>query len=298
MSITLTCSCGAQFEFEPGCNAADAICPACGRVLNVTITGVPTAPATPPKRARPWGLWATIGFSLIVLAVLFLLQGVVAVAFMMLAWKDTPQASDEEVLAAVVSNGLCLSIATLVAGPCCVALVCLFARLRRGLPITEYLALQKPAARAVGKWVLILAAFICCTDLLTWLLGGAVVPEIMVRAYETAGSPLLLYLALFVMAPLFEEIYVRGFVFPGIRHSRLGPVGAVLITALMWAGLHVQYDVYAMITIFGMGIVLGSARLATGSTAVTILMHAFANVLATGELLVKVHLLSQPPVPS
>lgn len=171
-------------------------------------------------------------------------------------------------------------------------MVCLFAWARRGQPIMEYLGLKKPAARAVGNWILILAAFLCCTDLLTWLLGRAIVPEVMIRVYETAGSPLLLYLALLVVAPFSEEVYIRGFLFPGIRYSRLGAVGAILITALVWAGLHVQYDLYGMIIIFGMGVVLGFARLTTRSTSVTILMHAFANMVATSELLVKVHLLS------
>jgi membrane protease YdiL (CAAX protease family) len=171
-------------------------------------------------------------------------------------------------------------------------LVCLFAWVRRGQSVREYLGLRTPSRRAVGKWLLILAALICCSDLLSLLLGRPIVPEIMIRVYKTSYSPLLLYLALFVMAPVFEEVFIRGCLFRGIRHSRLGASGAILITALVWAGLHLEYDIHDMGTIFAMGIALGFARLMTGSTTVTIVMHAFANIVATGELLIKVHLLS------
>ena len=105
----------------------------------------------------------------------------------------------------------------------------------------------------------------------------------MTTAYETAGFLPLLWFALICLAPMFEEIFFRGFMFSGIRHSRLGGAGAILITSLVWAGIHLQYDAYQMATIFAGGLLLGTARLKTNSVYLTIGMHAIWNILATIE---------------
>ena len=188
---------------------------------------------------RPWGFWATVGLSLAVFAVYLVLQGIVIAGF---ALAESPRNSgvSARLIADLESNGLCLSVATLVSGPCCVGLVILFAWLRRGYPVTEYLGLQMPTRSVVRKWVLALAGFIFITDTLTYLLGRPIVPEFMVNVYETAHFTPLLYLALIVMAPVFEEVFIRGFLLAGIRHSPLGATGAVLLTALAWSGIHLQ----------------------------------------------------------
>ena len=57
-----------------------------------------------------------------------------------------------------------------------------------------------------------------------------------------------------------------------------------LLTALIWALIHVQYSAYEIAIIFIMGIMLGIVRLRTGSLWSAILMHAFMNFVATLQL--------------
>jgi hypothetical protein len=86
---------------------------------------------------------------------------------------------------------------------------------------------------------------------------------------------------LVLVAPLSEELFFRGFLFAGVLHSPLGSWGAVGLTSLAWAATHLQYDLYGMATVFAGGLLLGYARLRTGSIVPGLLMHALMNLLAT-----------------
>jgi len=97
-----------------------------------------------------------------------------------------------------------------------------------------------------------------------------------------------LILALLVAAPIFEELFFRGFLLSGFSRTFLQPGGAVVVTSLAWSSIHVQYDVYGILTIFASGVILGFARLKTNSTLTTIIMHALMNLIATVETIIYV----------
>jgi hypothetical protein len=109
-------------------------------------------------------------------------------------------------------------------------------------------------------------------------------PDFMVDAYATAYFAPLFWLAIIVAAPLFEEVFFRGFLFEGFQHSRLGPLGAVFLTSLAWTILHVQYGAYELGTIFGLGVVFGVARLKTQSIYPPLAMHSLFNLFAMAQL--------------
>ncbi|NJN23147.1 MAG: CPBP family intramembrane metalloprotease [Acaryochloridaceae cyanobacterium RL_2_7] len=58
------------------------------------------------------------------------------------------------------------------------------------------------------------------------------------------GTPIWLFLAIVIMAPLFEEFLFRGFMFKGMENSWLGILGTILVTSFIWAIIHVQYDLF------------------------------------------------------
>jgi membrane protease YdiL (CAAX protease family) len=90
----------------------------------------------------------------------------------------------------------------------------------------------------------------------------------------------LLWLAVVVGAPVGEEIFFRGFLFAGLAKSRLGGTGAIVLSSLAWAVIHVQYDPFDMAYIFLLGLVIGAFRLKTNSLWPPILMHALVNLIA------------------
>jgi membrane protease YdiL (CAAX protease family) len=238
--------------------------------------------------ASPWGFWATIGLSMAVLGVFVAVQTAVAVPFVFLEMQRQPAISPRTLATKLESNGLLLSLATLLSAPPCIGLVLLFAKLRKGISVGRYLGLNPVAKRAAFFWCLSLVLFMLFSDGLNDLEGREMVPEQMTRAYQTAGFLPLLWIALILFAPVFEEVFFRGFLFTGIRHSRLGGAGAIVISALTWAGVHMQYDVYQISVIFAGGLLLGMARLRTDSVYLTMAMHMLWNLLATVETAVVV----------
>ena len=129
-----------------------------------------------------------------------------------------------------------------------------------------------------------LSALRLSLDLLTRLLERPIVPEFMVNVFETAYFIPLLWVAFIIAAPLFEEIFFRGFLFEGFQHSRLGMIGTVSLTSLAWTVLHVQYGAYELSTIFVLGIVFGVARLKTRSVYPPLAMHSLFNLFAMVQL--------------
>lgn len=236
----------------------------------------------------PWGFWATMGLGLSVFVVTQLVVAVVFGLALVLVVGDVRV--DSEALEGLTTNGLFVAVTTCTVAPLSIGLVILFVVVRRGWRIDRYLGLQKVGAGQVIGWVGIAFFLALLYNGLALLLGRPIVSEFMIEAYETAFFTPLLWLALVVAAPLYEEILFRGFLFRGIQHSRLGPAGAIVITSLLWAPLHLQYDLFGVVSIFVGGFVLGLARLRTGSIYTPILMHAFNNLLATIETAVKLAL--------
>jgi hypothetical protein len=119
----------------------------------------------------------------------------------------------------------------------------------------------------------------------------------MIETYLTAGSVALLWLAIVVAAPLAEEVLFRGFLFTGFAASPLGAMGTIFLTSLVWAAIHVQYDLYGRFMIFLSGLLLGWARWRTQSVTTPILMHSFMNLVAMLETGIVADRIPDPPTP-
>lgn len=166
-----------------------------------------------------------------------------------------------------------------------------FIYLRKGIKFREYLGLNKISGREILKWTSSILLFILLMDTLSFLLGKPIVPGFMEKAYETAYFTPLLFLAFIVAAPLFEEFFFRGFLFVGIQNSKLGFSGAAIITSVLWASIHLQYDIYGITQIFLAGLLLSYARIRSGSLYPCIIMHSLMNLVATVEVIVKLKVL-------
>src|SRR3989304_2435238 len=196
--------------------------------------------------AKSVGLWATLGFSAIILAFHAVLQILVAGVFVSIAKAETPELNLEVYARSLSSNGFCIAIMGVVSGLVCTPLTLLFTKLHRNISVKNYFGFKEPLKREWVQWLLILAAFLFLSDGVSLLLRQPIVPPFMVDVYKTASSLPALLFAIVVVAPIFEEVFFRGFLFQGIRYSRLGPVGAIGISSLVWAVIHLQYNVYGM----------------------------------------------------
>jgi membrane protease YdiL (CAAX protease family) len=230
--------------------------------------------------ARHWGLLGTVLWGIGIAITFIVLQSIVMVAYLS---RDDATLSDEQLRALLeANNGVAISLATLLTAVLCIPLIFGIAKLKRGSLLREYLAIKAVSLKPLGQWLGVTVVFLLVSDLLTSALGKPIVPEFVKAAYASAEPVWLLWLALAIGAPLFEEVFFRGFLFKGFERA-LKPTGAIILTAAIWAGIHLQYDLYNMTIIFVLGLLLGVARSRTGSIVAPIAMHALANVVACTE---------------
>ena len=111
-------------------------------------------------------------------------------------------------------------------------------------------------------------------------LGRNIVSDFQLNIYRTAsatGYLTWLWLAVVVIAPIGEETLFRGFLFRGWHRAPHDAWPVIIVTALLWAIIHPQYDLYFIAQVFAFGLVLGWFRWITGSTILTMLMHGLIN---------------------
>ncbi|WP_216208828.1 CPBP family intramembrane glutamic endopeptidase [Amycolatopsis aidingensis] len=86
-----------------------------------------------------------------------------------------------------------------------------------------------------------------------------------------------------LLAPLTEELLLRGALWNGLRHHHVPAWVILLLTALVFALLH--GEPHRTVALLGQGVAIGAARLITGRTGASVVAHA-ANNLPPAVLLV------------
>jgi uncharacterized protein len=145
----------------------------------------------------------------------------------------------------------------------------------------EYLGYKPPRRSEVVIAVAVLAALIVAGDTVSWLAGRHIVDRFQTDIYQAAKSanllPLLL-VAITVLIPIGEESLFRGFLFRGWLRSPRHAWPVILLTAALFAVIHVQYDWFLITQVFAFGVLFGWIRWATGSTILTMLLHGLVNL--------------------
>jgi hypothetical protein len=157
-----------------------------------------------------------------------------------------------------------------------IAAVLYFLR-RRGLSWRHELGLAAPRAGPAALWLAAWIAWMALTEwaIVTWGLEQArpwpdYPPHIVALRVAAIG----------LAGPAAEEVVFRGLAIGRLRRTRLGARGAIVLAAVGWAAVHVQYGPATMAQIAADGLLLGAARVTTGSLYVPIAMHALGNLLS------------------
>jgi membrane protease YdiL (CAAX protease family) len=152
---------------------------------------------------------------------------------------------------------------------------------RRGRSLEEELALRWPGIVAALPWLAAFGVLVALEARLEPLLG--IPPAEPWGSRYAAGERALRVLGIVLVAPVAEELIFRGALFTRLARTRLGAAGAVVTTAVAFAGLHVQYGLSALALILVDGIFYGSARARTRSSLVPLLCHMLGNAYAAWE---------------
>lgn len=235
--------------------------------------------------APRWGLGATLAWTAFVLALFYVLQ-VFFFGIILGASMPPGRTPGESEVAKLAGNGDFIAAAIFVVDPLCILALLGIVKACNGATFADSLAVVPPRAGWARIWIPALIVFAMASDMLTWVLGKPIVPEFMQVAWATADK-VSLTIAVAAVAPVTEELIFRGFLISGLRPTRLGASGAVLVSSLAWAAIHGQYDFYGVATIFALGVLLGTARVRTGSVAVPIALHSLSNIISTIETIVQ-----------
>ena len=234
-----------------------------------------------PYDVKPWGRLATFGLGLVAM-----LAGQFAALLALSWWLGSGMA----VMPDFSGDGVAVTLIIFVSTPIQLLLLATFAQ-RKGGNALAYLGLTLPRRSEVVFGVAVTVALIIAGNVVSWLLGKNIVTSFQTDIFRTASEAgflplLLLWLAVVVVTPLGEETLFRGFLYRGWLQSRRDAWLVIVMTALFWALIHVQYDWYVTGQIFAFGLLLGWMRWATGSTILTIMLHALINLEGMIETLV------------
>jgi membrane protease YdiL (CAAX protease family) len=250
-------------------------------ILTEPLRGAPEAATAPPPPApQRWGFWATSAWGLAMFAALYAAQIVIALG--VIIWLAIDPASSPDIHA-LMSHAIMVSATTLGCVPVTLLAIALAVRLAR-VPFADYLALKPVGMKALLLALACTLGYGTVTSVVGYLAGFPTSP-FAIELYRTArdtGTAPLMFLAVAIGAPLNEEFLFRGFLMRGWAVSRLGAVGAIVLTSAIWAAIHIQYDWFGVSEIFGLGLLLGYVRLRTGTLLVPLMMHAVYGIAAMG----------------
>jgi membrane protease YdiL (CAAX protease family) len=242
--------------------------------LNPEYPPVTAAPAE--VRPRIWKFWATALWGLFIFAMMFV--GQIAVIGWFVLQHDGP--IDMATAVHVVSGGIPISLSVIAGLPAVVAALWLAIHLSH-TPFADYLALRRTSWKNLVIGVAGLVVVVMGWDLVSRATGRDITPGFMVDVLKSArddGALWLLVFAFCVAAPISEELFARGFLYRGWSETFLRPAGAILMSSVVWTGLHLQYDWYFFGEVFSIGLLLGYLRYRSGSTWLTIVLHGLNNL--------------------
>ncbi len=191
----------------------------------------------------------------------------------------------------IARDGVAVTLLICLSTPLQVVLLTFFAR-RAGARAGDYLGFTMPRKRDAALGIIAVGILTLVSDGVSWLLGHNIVTPFQSEIYRTASTAgwlPWLWLTIVVMTPIGEETLFRGFLFRGWHRSPRDAWAVIGMTALLWAIIHIQYDLYVIGQVFAFGVLLGWFRLVTGSTTLTILLHGLANGEAMLETVLALH---------
>ncbi len=237
----------------------------------------------PKSTNEYWRLGATIVFSLLILLSFIISQMLAFTFYAKSKFAEYPATDEVAYFNSLLSNGDAISMAEIPATIIGIIMTFVFILLHKHQSIENYLHLHPVDGKTLLKYLGVMIITIFALDMVATLADHPT-PQIMLDIYHSAKQPVLLWFALIIAAPFFEEILFRGFLFEGLRHSSLGFIGSTILASALWAGIHLQYGLYEIVIIFFVGLILAYAKAKTGSLYTPIAMHSLMNFAAVVEI--------------
>jgi membrane protease YdiL (CAAX protease family) len=233
-----------------------------------------------------WGAWPTAGFGCGLVVVSVIVAMLIGIVFLVIEFSGDSAESKTKLAQDLMTNGLYISVSNIAIAIIGTGLIMLLVKMRHTISIVEYLGLRPISIKTILVSLAIAAGIIIFIEGISHVLGKPITPESELNVFRNSDWPVLLWVTLIVFVPIFEETLFRGFLFEGFRQSRMGAIGAVILTAFLWALSHINYGAYGIAMMFVVGIALGVMRFRTASLWSTLSMHALVNLVAVIQIVI------------
>jgi membrane protease YdiL (CAAX protease family) len=223
------------------------------------------------RAETPWGPWPATFAALVVVALSLIVPITATIAF---DFADRSRSGPPDPAILAGWGPLLLSQSVMLYGAIWLAS-------RWDARPTAVLALR-PEPLPVS-WLTLYFLVIGLTSLAYTLVVFAWQPEIVVADMETfrplvQSSAWPIYaLIIIVGAPLSEELLFRGFLQSALSASRIGYIGASVVTTILWASLHFQYSIFGIAEIVVVGFSLCWVLHRIGTLWATVILHGLYN---------------------
>jgi len=240
-------------------------------------------PPVPERGPRVWKFWGTLLWGLVIFAAMFVGQAM-AVVVMLVAQR---RPFDMAEVGQVVGNGWTLSLSVVMGLPAVIAAIWLAAKIAR-ISFGDYIAAHGFSWKMFLAGAVALAVLIEGWDLVATATGRETTSGFMggiMKSAQDNGAFWLLLFAFCVAAPMSEEFFARGFLYRGWSESFLRPLGAIVLSSLVWTSMHLQYDWFFLGEVFSIGLLFGYLRYRSNSIWLTVILHGLNNLAATMQTL-------------
>ena len=234
-----------------------------------------TAVEPPPPRFPAWSAWDILAVLVFTVVAIFLFS--IVAMFVARALPAYHGLSFTELATKVATNAEVIVGAQAVAYLFVLLFIYLLVRSRSDAPFGEAIRWNWPGART--------PAFLFGGVVLALVVDGLSrflpIPKSlpMDNFFTNAASAYMMAIFGITLAPLLEELFFRGLLYPLLRR-KTGVVVAILLTALAFAGIHGAQLGYAwapILSIFVVGVVFTVVRERLNSVAASFLMHCGYN---------------------
>lgn len=247
----------------------------------------PHSPLVTVAPPRTLGFWRTTLWGLLVIVAFFVGQ-LTPIGYFLITFPGHLNSIEafQEALIKTASSPLTVALSAIMGLPGLLIPIYFAVRYTR-LSFAEYLGLRwtnwKNLAFGVVGMVVILGVW----ELVSAVTGREEASSSfmidMLKTAEGDGTVWLLVIAFCVAAPISEELMARGFLYRGWSDSFLRIPGAIILSSLIWTVLHLQYDWFALLNVFSLGVWFGYLRSRTHSTYLTMVLHGLNNLAATAQ---------------
>jgi membrane protease YdiL (CAAX protease family) len=248
-------------------------------------------PGNPPQQVAPaqhqprtLGFWRTTLWGVLVILGFFAAQTLPLGYFIARAGPFDSFEAFQLALTKIASSPMTVALSAIMGVPGLLVPMFFAVRYTR-TPFGEYLGLRWSGWKELGLGVLGMVVILGAWELLEQFSGrDEVAWNFMIEMLKNAradGLVWLLMIAFCVAAPISEELMARGFLYRGWSDSFLRVPGAIILSSLTWTMLHLQYDWFALLNVFALGVWFGYLRYRTHSTYLTMVLHGLNNLAAT-----------------